>query len=370
MIIMKKLTSLLIGCSLALAGAALAQQPVEQQSPSKGKHAPEKAHPAQAQPKPNAAKPQERPARQTGAMKERGTTNERGATNQPHPEKSQKTHAGHEPANAPETNVRGKSTDEATNEPGAGKGRKNREHEESGNAPATGTDTSDHAAGMPTQKGKEQQVQERKQGQGVKQPATEAGATSATSAAGQQNVQANAGAKGKKPDPQQVQQIKTQHASFRAQPKPQQVQPVNFNQNYRIQGSDRWQGQHYQVFRSYHPEWHDQGWYHSHYNRVELIAGGYYFFNAGYWFPAWGYSPSAQYYAYDGPIYAGQHAEPPDKVIADVQAVLQQMGYYTGDVDGLLGPLTREALTAYQTDQGLATTAAIDEPTLDSLGMS
>jgi hypothetical protein len=124
------------------------------------------------------------------------------------------------------------------------------------------------------------------------------------------------------------------------------------------------------VFRSYHPEWHDQGWYHSRYNRVELIGGGYYFFNNGYWFPAWGYSPSAQYYAYDGPIYAGRHAEPPDKVIADVQAVLQQMGYYKGEVDGLLGPLTREALTAYQGEQGLAQTAAIDEPTLDSLGMS
>ena len=178
------------------------------------------------------------------------------------------------------------------------------------------------------------------------------------------------GAKAKKPDPQQVQQIRSQHASFRAQPKPQQVQAVTFNQNYRIQGSDRWQGQHYQVFRSYHPEWHDQGWYHSHYNRVELIAGGYYFFNSGYWFPAWGYSPSAQYYAYDGPIYAGHHAEPPDKVIADVQAVLQQMGYYKGEVDGLLGPLTREALTAYQGEQGLAQTAAIDEPTLDALGMS
>jgi peptidoglycan hydrolase-like protein with peptidoglycan-binding domain len=65
----------------------------------------------------------------------------------------------------------------------------------------------------------------------------------------------------------------------------------------------------------------------------------------------------------------GHHAEPPDKVIADVQAVLQDMGYYTGEVDGLLGPLTREALTAYQTDNGLATTAAIDQPTLDSLGM-
>ena len=366
MIIMKKLTSLLIGCSLALGGAALAQQPVQQQSPSKGKRAPEKARPTQAQPGRNAPKPQERPAKQPGAMKERGAANEPGATNQPSADKSKKPHAGHEPANAPETRVPAKSTDEATKEPGAGKGPKTRAHQESENAPETGTDASGHAAGMPTQKGKEQ-AHERKPGQGVKQPATEAGAAPA---AGQQNAQVKGKGAVKKPDPQQVQQVKSQHASFRAQPKPQQVQAVTFNQNYRIQGSDRWQGQHYQVFRSYHPEWHDAGWYHSRYPRVELIAGGYYFFNNGYWFPAWGYSPSAQYYAYDGPIYAGQHAEPPDKVIADVQALLQHMGYYKGEVDGLLGPLTREALTAYQADEGLTTTAAIDEPTLQSLGLS
>src|SRR5436189_798206 len=144
---MKKLTSLLVGCSLALAGAALAQQPVEQQSPSKGKRAPEKEHATQVQPGANAAKPQERPAQRTGAMKERGPTNERGATNQPGADRGQKTHAGHGPANAPDTNVPGNSTNEATNEPGAGKGRKNRAHEESGNAPATGTDVSGHAAG-------------------------------------------------------------------------------------------------------------------------------------------------------------------------------------------------------------------------------
>ena len=56
-------------------------------------------------------------------------------------------------------------------------------------------------------------------------------------------------------------------------------------------------------------------------------------------------------------------------MIADVQAELQQMGYYRGEVDGLLGPLTREALTAYQADQGLMQTAVIDQPTLDSLNM-
>src|SRR5438093_1570752 len=159
---MKKLTSLLIGCSLALAGAAMAQQPVEQQSPSKGKRAPEKARTTAAPP-----------------------------------------------------------------------------------APA--------------------------------------------SPAGQQNVQANVGAKSKKPDPQKVQQIKSQHANFRAQPKPQQVPAVTFNQSRRIEGSERWQGPQYEVFRSYRPERHDQGWYRSHYNRVELIGGGYYFWNNGYWYPALGY---------------------------------------------------------------------------------
>jgi peptidoglycan hydrolase-like protein with peptidoglycan-binding domain len=102
---------------------------------------------------------------------------------------------------------------------------------------------------------------------------------------------------------------------------------------------------------------------------VELIGGGYYYWNNGYWYPAWGYDSSAEYYAYDAPIYVGQHAEPPDRVIADVQTALQDMGYYKGDVDGLLGPMTREALTGYQADQGIAPTAVIDEPTLDSLGM-
>lgn len=358
MIIMKKLSSLLIGCSLALAGAALAQQPVEQQSPSKGKRTPEKPHATQARPGTNAAKPQERPSRQTGAMKEHA------ATNQPNADRSQKTHAGHEPANPADTNVPTKSTGETANEPGAGKGRKNRTHKES----ATGTDVSGREEGMPNRIGKEQ-GKERPPGQGVKQPATEAGATSATSATNQQNLQANAGAKAKKPNPQQVQQVKSQHASFRAQPKPQQVQSVTFNQNHRIEGAEHWQGNQYEVYRSYHPEWHDEGWYHSHYPNVTLIAGGYYYFNNGYWFPAWGYSPSAQYYAYDGPIYVGQRAEPPDKVIADTQALLQQMGYYTGEVDGLLGPLTRQALAAYQADQGLATTESIDEPTLVSLGL-
>src|SRR5437667_1926718 len=378
---MKKLTSLLIGCSLALAGAALAQQQVEQESPSKGKRAPEKGRATEAKPGVNAAKPQEKPAKQTGTMKERGATNEPGATTEPGAEKGRKTPTSQESATTPKTNVSGQPTGAATNEPGAGKGRKARAHEESTSGPATGTGVTGQPAGAPTPGAKQQAEQRRK---GMKGPAaaTKTSATPAAPAAaaasaapsvpaaGQQNAQANMGAKAKKPDPQQVQQIKSQHANFRAQPKPQQVPAVTFNQNYRIQGSEQWQGPQYEVFRSYHPERHDGGWYRSHYRRVELIGGGYYYWNNGYWYPAWGYNPSAEYYPYDGPIYAGHSAEPPDRVIADVQAELQQMGYYRGEVDGLLGPLTRDALAAYQADQGLTTTAAIDEPTLDSLGRS
>jgi len=213
-------------------------------------------------------------------------------------------------------------------------------------------------------------------------PATSpAGANAQTNVNAQTNTvngQANATAprRGKgsaqawKSNPEKVQTVKQQYSSFRAQPRPDRVPAVTFNQSHRIEGSDRWQGEQYVAFRSYHPEQHDRNWYHQHYQRVELIGGGYYYMNNGYWYPAWGYSPSEQYYAYDGPIYVGHRSEPPDQVIADVQASLQEMGYYTGEVDGLLGPLTRQALTAYQEDNGLYTTAAIDEPTLDSLGMN
>jgi hypothetical protein len=373
---MKNLTSLLICCSLALAGAALAQQPNEQPTP-KNKQGPGKPHAAQAMPGANAAKPEA--AKQRGAMKERGATNEPGATTEPGAGRGRKTRANQESATAPGTNVSGEQTGGATNEPGAGKGRKARATQESATAPATETNVSGQPAASATPGAKEQAQQRRK---GMKTPAANAkaspSATPATAAAttSASPTGANAAAGTKKADPQKVQQvkqqaqqIKQQNANFRAQPRPDKVPPVTFNQNYRIQGSDQWQGAQYQIFRSYHPERHDEGWYRSHYNRVELIGGGYYFWNNGYWFPAWGFSPVAEYYAYDGPIYVGHRAEPPDRVIADVQAELQQMGYYQGEVDGLLGPLTRQALADYQADQGLTQTAAIDQPTLDSLGM-
>lgn len=168
---------------------------------------------------------------------------------------------------------------------------------------------------------------------------------------------------------ERIQAIRAQHQNFHAQ-RNTSIASAQFNQNYRIQNAQNWTGPQYRAFQTYRPQWHERNWYHSTYGaNLLLIGGGWYFWNSGYWYPAWGYDESAAYYPYDGPIYVGHHARPFDQVVADVQATLQEQGYYRGEVDGLMGPLTREALAGYQRDHGLINTAALDEPTLDSLGL-
>jgi Putative peptidoglycan binding domain len=349
---MKKIITLLTVCVLGCAGALVAQEP--QESPPKKGARPEKnTHATPGKPV-HETKPTHNATKQTTpetGTKQHGAKREYGAETENNPNAAQL-----------ETGKKGRHGGNATTNTaaaiqeaqGAGspvehgkKGRKGR-----GETATTSATPAPNVAGKGT-------------------PATTNKTTAANTAGTNLGPsQGTVGRGGKKVEQQQVQQIKQQHANFKAQPRPDKAPAVTFNANHRIEGAQNWQGSRYEVFRDYHSEWHDQGWYHSHYGRVELIGGGWYFWNAGYWFPAWGYDPGVAYYPYDGPIYVGQRAEPPDRVIADVQAELQDMGYYTGDVDGLLGPLTRQALRDYQADHGLAVTEAIDEPTLDALQMS
>src|SRR6266513_1557952 len=74
---------------------------------------------------------------------------------------------------------------------------------------------------------------------------------------------------------------------------------VTVTNNWR---SSRFSGQQYAAFRDYHRSWHDRAWWSSHHNRIVFVSGGWWYWDAGYWFPAWGYDSSA-YYPYDGPIY-------------------------------------------------------------------
>jgi hypothetical protein len=114
--------------------------------------------------------------------------------------------------------------------------------------------------------------------------------------------------------------------------------------------------------------WHNRDWWRQHCNNIVFVTGGYYFLDASYWYPAYGYDPLNSYYDYDGPIYTYGNLLP-DQVIANVQAALQDAGYYFGSVTGSLSVETRAALANFQRDQGLIVTGAIDEPTIEALGL-
>ncbi len=142
-------------------------------------------------------------------------------------------------------------------------------------------------------------------------------------------------------------------------------------QNVRVVNNwhnERFHGSRYAPFYNYNRQWHDRGWWTNHYSNIVFGLGGWWYWNAGYWYPAWGYGSGA-YYLYDGPIY-GYGNLTPDRIVVNVQAALQRDGYYTGAIDGDIGPQTREALAAFQADNGLAVTSAVDAPTLQTLGLS
>ncbi len=113
---------------------------------------------------------------------------------------------------------------------------------------------------------------------------------------------------------------------------------------------------------------HDHDWWDHHCGAVILVDWGWWGWWDGWWYPAWGYDPYYSSYAYDGPIY-GYGGLAPDEVIANVQSDLQNLGYYYGAVDGILGPQTQEALIRFQRDRGLPVTGAVDPDTVGSLGL-
>ncbi len=146
------------------------------------------------------------------------------------------------------------------------------------------------------------------------------------------------------------------------------IENVRFQSGRHIPECEKWRDSRYNAFRNYTATWHDAVWWRTHYPRIVFVLGGWYYWHANYWYPAWGYQSEAVY-GYDGPVYAFNNLEP-DQVVANVQAALQELGYYQGPLDGVMGAATREAIANYQRDHGLYITSAIDEPTLAALGMA
>jgi Putative peptidoglycan binding domain len=96
----------------------------------------------------------------------------------------------------------------------------------------------------------------------------------------------------------------------------------------------------------------------------------------GWW--DWGYPYDYGYYPY-GNAYYGDNASYGDASTFDykywnnlavsVQSELSRSGYYTGQIDGVIGSGSRQAIREFQTKQGLPVTGRIDPKLLDSLGI-
>jgi peptidoglycan hydrolase-like protein with peptidoglycan-binding domain len=56
--------------------------------------------------------------------------------------------------------------------------------------------------------------------------------------------------------------------------------------------------------------------------------------------------------------------------ISEVQSKLQAGGFYVGPIDGVLGPVTYNAVAAYQKAKGLSEDGYLTVETLNSLGVS
>ena len=55
--------------------------------------------------------------------------------------------------------------------------------------------------------------------------------------------------------------------------------------------------------------------------------------------------------------------------VSDIQSVLKQKGYYTGAIDGIYGTATRNAVIAFQKDNGLSADGVVGSKTLTALGV-
>jgi len=111
-----------------------------------------------------------------------------------------------------------------------------------------------------------------------------------------------------------------------------------------------------------HPGW-DRGSMHSWGgHQWRWFDGGWLIIDGGFWPPAY-YGPS---YTYSNRDYG--YAS--NSTVRDVQRKLGDLGYYNGYADGVLGPVTHNAIANYQRDHGMAVTGRINNPLLASLGLS
>src|SRR5438105_5946482 len=123
--------------------------------------------------------------------------------------------------------------------------------------------------------------------------------------------------------------------------------------------------------------WHSDGdRRHVHFDHVRFFV-----LDDGFWFGLdpgfypWDYLPyyADDYYPYDyyadSQPYDNTSVPSASPTVQAVQTQLMQLGYYTGPIDGLFGPTTRDAVVKYQIAKRLSVTGSLSPDTLQSLGL-
>lgn len=137
---------------------------------------------------------------------------------------------------------------------------------------------------------------------------------------------------------------------------------------------------------NWHRDW-DRGrdhWWHGH--RCRFVNGSWFIFDFGFdpWWPYWypydyygygyGYDgyPYGDDQSYYGNAYSDQNGyadQSANSVVAAVQDRLAREGYYRGQIDGVAGPETQQAIASYQSNHGLRVTGSLTNDTLAALGL-
>jgi Putative peptidoglycan binding domain len=122
-----------------------------------------------------------------------------------------------------------------------------------------------------------------------------------------------------------------------------------------------------------------------YYGNTRYYSGGTrYYYGGGFGYPSYGYysywpysgygyypysySYYGGYYPYSYSYYSGPAYG--DNVVVAVQQRLAELGYYHGLIDGIMGPQTRAAISAYEATHNLVVDGTISRPLLDRMGLS
>jgi hypothetical protein len=120
---------------------------------------------------------------------------------------------------------------------------------------------------------------------------------------------------------------------------------------------------------------HDHFHHHDHDNDVIFIgAFGFPWWWGWGWGPWWGSGYPYGYYGYGDPYGYGYgygygngygngdgYGESSRYRVAELQRRLARAGYYHGSIDGIMGPHTRRAIRAYEREQNMHASGAIDQ---------